>query len=72
MTVSVDAAVYFKINDAKTSIVKIKNPTGSTRLLAQTTLRNMMGARSLSEVLTERDEMSKQIQVNMTMVDFSF
>ena len=43
VTIAVDAVVYYRIHDANASIQSIENCSGSTRLLAQTTLRNILG-----------------------------
>lgn len=40
VTVSVDAVVYYRVNNATISIANVENAHHSTRLLAQTTLRN--------------------------------
>ncbi len=64
MTVAVDAVVYYKIYDATMSITKVENASRATRFLAQTTLRNVLGTRSLSEILSEREAISHSIQVN--------
>lgn len=45
------------------SIANVENADGATRLLAQTTLRNMLGTKSLSEVLTDREYISSGMQV---------
>ena len=63
MTVAVDAVVYYKIYDATMSITKVENASRATRFLAQTTLRNVLGTRSLSEILSEREAISHNIQV---------
>ncbi|XP_020901142.1 erythrocyte band 7 integral membrane protein [Exaiptasia diaphana] len=44
------------------SITNVENANRSTRLLAQTTLRNVLGTKSLSEILTERDTISHVMQ----------
>lgn len=62
VTVTVDAVVYFCVRDAKRSVTKIRNAAGSTKLLAQTTLRNIIGTKSLSEALQDREGVSKAIQ----------
>ncbi|KAI6218342.1 PHB domain-containing protein [Aphelenchoides fujianensis] len=62
VTVSVDAVVYFRIYDATVSIVNVENATGSTRLLAQTTLRTILGTKLLAEMLSHRDEISAEMQ----------
>lgn len=63
VTVEVDAVVYFRISNATISIVNVENSTASTKLLAQTTLRNVLGTKTLSEMLSERDHISHQMQV---------
>ena len=63
VTVAVDAVIYFRIYNATMSITNVENAKSSTRLLAQTTLRNVLGTRNLSEILMERDNISHQIQV---------
>lgn len=62
VTVSVDAVTYFRISNPIDSVCNIQNATNSTRLLAQTTLRNELGTKNLSEVLLERDMISRSIQ----------
>ena len=41
----------------------VENASGSTRLLAQTTLRNILGTKTLAEVLSEREQISDLMQV---------
>nr|CAB3266658.1 erythrocyte band 7 integral membrane protein [Phallusia mammillata] len=62
VTISVDAVVYYRVQDATMSIANVENADGATRLLAQTTLRNMLGTKSLSEVLTDREYISAGMQ----------
>ncbi|XP_048587084.1 stomatin [Nematostella vectensis] len=63
VTVAVDAVVYFRIANATMSITNVENANRSTRLLAQTTLRNILGTKSLSEILSERDNISHTMEV---------
>lgn len=63
MTVAVDAVVYFRISDPTMSVTNVEKVDQSTRLLAQTTLRNFLGTKNLSEILTDREEISKTMQV---------
>ncbi|CAB3989477.1 mechanosensory 2-like [Paramuricea clavata] len=65
VTVAVDAVVYYKIYDATMSITKVENASRATRFLAQTTLRNVLGTRSLSEILSEREAISHNIQATL-------
>ncbi|XP_048587086.1 stomatin [Nematostella vectensis] len=62
VTVTVDAVVYFRIYDATMAITNVQNANGSTRLLAQTTLRNILGTKNLTEILSQRDEISQTMQ----------
>lgn len=63
VAVHVDAVVYYRIFDPKVSVTNIKDASRATRLLAQTTLRNVLGAHTLAEMLSERDSISNQMQV---------
>lgn len=45
--------------------LKIANYSHSTRLLAATTLRNVLGTRNLSELLTEREAISHTMQSSL-------
>lgn len=63
MTVSVDGVVYFRVSDPILSVANVRNADEATRLLAQTTLRNALGTKSLSEVLSDREGISHSMQV---------
>ncbi|KAK0086261.1 hypothetical protein PV325_003460 [Microctonus aethiopoides] len=65
VTVSVDAVVYYRVNNATISIANVENAHHSTRLLAQTTLRNTMGTRPLHEILSERETISTNMQASL-------
>ena len=52
------------------SITKVENASRATRFLAQTTLRNVLGTRSLSEILSEREAISHSIQVSKCFFRF--
>ncbi|XP_062872624.1 stomatin (EPB72)-like 3a [Trichomycterus rosablanca] len=65
VTVSVDGVVYFRVCDPILSVANVNNADQSTRLLAQTTLRNVLGTKSLSEVLADREGISHSMQVNL-------
>ncbi len=66
VTISVDAVIYYKVSDAMVSVANVENAHHSTRLLAQTTLRNVLGTKRLSEILSERDVISNSMQVRKT------
>ncbi|XP_070549153.1 LOW QUALITY PROTEIN: stomatin-like [Ptychodera flava] len=62
VTVSVDAVVYYRVNNATISVANVENANHSTRLLAQTTLRNVLGTKNLAEILADRENISHQMQ----------
>eukprot|EP00095_Tigriopus_kingsejongensis_P009978 maker-scaffold17_size721972-snap-gene-5.14 protein:Tk09978 transcript:maker-scaffold17_size721972-snap-gene-5.14-mRNA-1 annotation:"mec2-like protein" len=62
VTVSVDAVVYYRVSNATVSVANVENAHHSTRLLAQTTLRNILGTKSLHEILSDRESISASMQ----------
>jgi regulator of protease activity HflC (stomatin/prohibitin superfamily) len=66
VTVDVDAVVYFRITDPEKAIVEVQRYEVATSLLAQTTLRDVLGQRSLDELLSKREELNKSLQ---TLID---
>ena len=62
VTVDVDAVVYYRVSDPQKAIVQVEDYEDATRLLAQTTLRDILGQVDLDYVLSQRDELNKRIQ----------
>ncbi len=62
VTVAVDAVVYYRVFNPAVSIANVENAQESTRLLAQTSLRNVLGQKSLSEILSERESVSRSMR----------
>lgn len=58
VTVSVDAVVYYQVSNPLSAICNNDDYNRSTRLLAQTTLRNVLGTRNLSEILSDRENIA--------------
>ena len=58
-----DAVVYYRVSNATISVANVENAHHSTRLLAQTTLRNILGTKTLHEILGERESISSSMQV---------
>ncbi|XP_068901093.1 band 7 protein AGAP004871-like isoform X7 [Tenebrio molitor] len=65
VTVTVDAVVYYRIQDPLNAVTKVTNYSNSTRLLAMTTLRNILGTRNLAEVLSDREAISHAMQTSL-------
>ena len=72
VTVSVDAVVYYRVSNATVSVANVENAHHSTRLLAQTTLRNILGTKNLHEILSDRESISGSMQVCTTFYICSF
>jgi len=62
VTVRVDAVTYFKVVDPIRSVVEIDDFRLATSKIAQTTLRSILGQRSLDDLLMKRDEINQQLQ----------
>jgi regulator of protease activity HflC (stomatin/prohibitin superfamily) len=62
VTVRVDAVVYFRVVNAADAILKVLDYIKATSLLAQTTLRNVVGQSTLDELLGQRDRLNDKIK----------
>jgi len=62
VSVDISAVAYYKIVDAEKSIVAIADVMSAIDQIAQTTVRNIIGRFQLDEVLSERDEINKEIR----------
>src|SRR5438874_2612656 len=59
---TVDAVVYFRVVDAIAAVVKVENFWKATSLIAQTTLRSVLGQAGLDELLAHRDKINQTLQ----------
>lgn len=64
VTITVDAVCYFRVFNPTISVVNVQNAKYSTQLLAATTLRNILGTKTLQEILREKDHISHSMQVS--------
>ncbi|CAF0955819.1 unnamed protein product [Adineta steineri] len=62
VTVSVDAVVYSRVYNPVISVTNVKDTQYATQLLAQTTLRNILGTKSLQEILCDREIIAQSMQ----------
>ena len=58
VSVKINAVLYYKIFDASKAVIAVENYNYAVSQLAQTTMRNMVGAVSLDELLAEREKIS--------------
>ncbi|XP_020846219.1 stomatin isoform X2 [Phascolarctos cinereus] len=65
VTVSVDGVVYYRVQNATLAVANITNADSATRLLAQTTLRNVLGTKNLSQILSDREEIAHNMQATL-------
>ena len=63
VTVSVDAVVYFQVVDAAASVVRIRDWYTASQLVAQTSLRAIVGRHELDQLLSERERIDSELQV---------
>jgi regulator of protease activity HflC (stomatin/prohibitin superfamily) len=60
--VSVDAVLYFRVIDPQAAVVKVENFLKATSLIAQTTLRSVLGQAELDELLAHREKINQTLQ----------
>src|SRR5713101_5689003 len=59
---TVDAVVYFRVVDPTAAVVKVENFWKATSLIAQTTLRSVLGQAPLDDLLSQRDVINLKLQ----------
>jgi erythrocyte band 7 integral membrane protein len=64
VTITVDAVIYYRIFDPVMSVNKVANAQYSTRLLAATSLRNILGTKTLQEILIDKESIAHHMQVS--------
>ncbi len=59
---TVDAVVYFRVVNPIDAVIKVENFWKATSLIAQTTLRSVLGQASLDDLLSQRDVINNKLQ----------
>ena len=62
VTVRVDAVVYFRVVDPEAAVTKVADYIRATSLIAQTSLRNVIGQSELDELLSRREDVNQRLQ----------
>ncbi|HET8944010.1 MAG TPA: slipin family protein [Dehalococcoidia bacterium] len=62
VTVKVDAVVYFRVVNPEDAVTKVLDYFRATSLVAQTTLRSVLGQSDMDELLSKRDEVNQRLQ----------
>jgi len=62
VTVFVNAIMYYKVSNPTNAVANVDDYSGSARLLAATTLRNVLGTMNLGEILSQREVIAREMQ----------
>jgi regulator of protease activity HflC (stomatin/prohibitin superfamily) len=62
VSMKVDAVLYFNVVNPEHAIIQVQNYLPATNMLAQTTLRSVLGQHELDEMLSERKKLSADVQ----------
>ncbi|KAB2948000.1 MAG: stomatin-like protein [Candidatus Methanoperedens nitroreducens] len=62
VTVDVDAVLYYRVLEPINAVTKVENYMLATSMLAQTTLRDILGQIELDDLLSKREELNKKLQ----------
>jgi regulator of protease activity HflC (stomatin/prohibitin superfamily) len=63
VSVKVNAVIYFRVVDPQRAIIQIQDYLYATSMMAQTTLRSVLGQSQLDDLLAKRDEINSKLQV---------
>ena len=59
---TVDAVIYFRVIDPVAAVIKVENFWKATSLIAQTTLRSVLGQAPLDDLLSQREGINQKLQ----------
>ena len=62
VSMKVDAVLYFRVVDPERAVIQVQEYLPATNMLAQTTLRAVLGQHELDEMLAERKKLSEDVQ----------
>jgi len=62
VSVKVDAVLYFHVTDPEKSVIAVEQFIAATNMLAQTTLRSVLGQHDLDDMLAERTKLNTDVQ----------
>src|SRR5580698_7388662 len=62
VSMKVDAVLYFNVVNPERAVIRVQNYLPATNMLAQTTLRAVLGQHELDEMLSERKKLSADVQ----------
>lgn len=62
VTVKVNAVIYFRVVDPERAIVQVEDYLYATSMMAQTTLRSVLGQSQLDDLLSKREQINADLQ----------
>jgi regulator of protease activity HflC (stomatin/prohibitin superfamily) len=62
VSMKVDAILYFNVVNPEKAIINVQNFMSATNMLAQTTMRSVLGEHDLDEMLSERKKLSESLR----------
>jgi regulator of protease activity HflC (stomatin/prohibitin superfamily) len=72
ISVDVDAVIYYHVKDATKAIVEVEDYEAATALIAQTTLRDVLGQNDLDMILSDRETLNQKIQSSLEALTSSW
>ena len=63
VSVKVNAVIYFRVVDQQRAIIQIQDYLHATSMMAQTTLRSVLGQSQLDDLLSKREEINNKLQL---------
>jgi len=62
VSVKVNAVIYFRVVDPQRAIIEVEDYLYATSMMAQTTLRSVLGQGQLDDLLARREEINTELQ----------
>ncbi|MCP9447467.1 MAG: slipin family protein [Nitrospira sp.] len=62
VTVKVNAVIYFRVVDPERAIIQVEDYLYATSMMAQTTLRSVLGQSQLDDLLAKREQINSDLQ----------
>ncbi|MBH0190469.1 MAG: slipin family protein [Nitrospira sp.] len=62
VTVKVNAVIYFRVVDPERAVVQVEDYLYATSMMAQTTLRSVLGQSQLDDLLSKREQINTDLQ----------
>jgi regulator of protease activity HflC (stomatin/prohibitin superfamily) len=62
VTVDVDAVVYLRVHEPTNAVIRVNDYLLASSLLAQTTLRDLIGQATFDDILSRREELNRRMQ----------